>query len=167
MDARGPLGCTERDPFQLPTISNIEIQKDSVLTFVKIPWDAMSDEITNIERAFVNIFGFMPTYIRPPYLSCNEACMEFLGSLGYKVIGTDLDTKDYENSTPDMIWKAKENFVQHLNEGGSLSLAHDIHEQTVVSLTPHILETLLARGLRAVTVGECLGNSGDWYRGPR
>ncbi|KAH9217336.1 putative xylanase/chitin deacetylase [Leptodontidium sp. 2 PMI_412] len=133
-----------------------------------LSWDDMSAQITNTEHAFINVLGFMPTYMRTPYLSCNGLCMNLLANLGYKIIGTNLDTKDYENTSPDMIWNAKNNFELRLNEGGNMALAHDIHEQTVVSLTPYMLETLLARGLRPVTVGECLGDNGwGWYRGPR
>ncbi|KAH7377601.1 hypothetical protein BKA64DRAFT_649078 [Cadophora sp. MPI-SDFR-AT-0126] len=133
-----------------------------------LPWDAMTAEITNNESAFLNVLGFIPTYFRAPYLSCNDACMSFLSSLGYKIIDTNLDTKDYENTSPDLIWNAKNNFDHALNQGGNLALAHDIHEQTVVTLTPHMLETAPARGLRPVTVGECLGDdSRGWYRGAR
>ena len=128
----------------------------------------MYAEIANNERAFLNVLGIMPTYFRAPFLSCNGACMNLLASLGYKTIDVSIATKDYENTSPDMIWRAKNNFEQGLNAGGNLALAHDIHEQTVVSLTPHMLEPLLARGLRPVTIGECLGDDrAGWYRGPR
>ena len=70
-----------------------------------LSWDAMTAEITNNEQAFLNVLGFIPTYFRAPYLSCNAPCMSFLASLGYKIIDTNLDTKDYENTSPDMICK--------------------------------------------------------------
>ncbi|PBP19976.1 chitin deacetylase [Diplocarpon rosae] len=131
-----------------------------------LTWDGMDAEIMNNENAFMNVFGFAPTYLRPPYLSCNDGCMQILASLGYHVISIDIDTKDYENQ--QSLWVSQQNFENGLSAGGNLVLSHDIYEQTVVTLAPYMLETLLARGLRPVTVGQCLGDAGaSWYRGPR
>ncbi len=45
-----------------------------------------------------------------------------------------------------------------------LVIAHDIYEQTVYNLTDFMLDTLLSKGYRPVTVGECLGDPVEnWY----
>ena len=49
------------------------------------------------ERALVNIFGFFPTYMRPPYGECGVACLEDMGELGYHVVNWNLDTQDWRH----------------------------------------------------------------------
>ncbi|KAF8850500.1 putative xylanase/chitin deacetylase [Acephala macrosclerotiorum] len=132
-----------------------------------LSWDAMNAEITQNEQAFLNVLGFFPAYIRPPYLSCNGACMDMMNNLGYHVVSMNLDTKDYINTDPNMIWISMQKFEAGA-WGGNIVLVHDIHEQTVASLTQFMIDTIRARGLRPVTVGECLGDWGEgWYRGGR
>ncbi|KAJ4860617.1 polysaccharide deacetylase domain-containing protein [Trichoderma breve] len=103
------------------------------------------------EMAFRNIFGFVPTYMRPPFLD------------------TNLDTKDYENDDPVLIQKSKDKFfsMQSSDETDHsyIVLAHDVHYQTVVTLAKYMIETSRERGYKLVTVGECLGDPPEnWYR---
>ncbi|KAK6584220.1 hypothetical protein PZA11_003950 [Diplocarpon coronariae] len=131
-----------------------------------LPREDIHTEMVKTETAFMNIFGFCPTYFRPPYLSCNALCMEVAASFGYHILSIDVDTKDYENQQTMSVSEGK--FDAGLDAGGNMVLAHDIHEQTVLTLTPYMLDGVLARGLRPVTAGECLGDDPSaWYRGPR
>jgi peptidoglycan/xylan/chitin deacetylase (PgdA/CDA1 family) len=45
------------------------------------------------EMALRNVLGFIPTYMRPPYLSCKGNCPDIVGNLGYHIITANLDTK--------------------------------------------------------------------------
>lgn len=69
-----------------------------------------------------------------------------------------------------MIQNAKDNFDNAINpsdpdEDEFLAIAHDIHEQTALNLTGHMLDVLVAKGYRGVTMGECLGDDvANWYR---
>jgi peptidoglycan/xylan/chitin deacetylase (PgdA/CDA1 family) len=107
------------------------------------------------EQALSSIIGKFPTYMRPPFSSCNAACMATMDALGYHVVYFDLDTDDYNNVTPDRIQNAKDNFSRAV-DGTSpasrdfLAIAHDIHEQTARSLTRHMLETLTRNGYRGI-----------------
>jgi peptidoglycan/xylan/chitin deacetylase (PgdA/CDA1 family) len=123
------------------------------------------------EMAFSNIFGWFPTYMRPPYSSCSyvSGCEDHMAALGYHMIYFDIDTKDYLNDSPDLIQNSKDYFSGNVssNAAGSsyLSLSHDTHFQTAINLTGFMLQTLQARGYRAVSVGECLGDPRiNWYR---
>ncbi|KAI9892348.1 MAG: hypothetical protein M1814_001549 [Vezdaea aestivalis] len=122
------------------------------------------------EMAFRNLLGYFPTYMRPPYSSCNSACQSALRTLGYHITYFDLDTDDYNQATPDKIQTAKNNFANALRGNSPansdfLAIAHDIHEQTARNLTKFMLDTLVAGGYRAVTVGECLADPiANWYR---
>lgn len=128
-----------------------------------------SEQIHRLEDPIRKVIGKTPTYFRPPYATCEGQCLTDLESMGYHVVNFDLDTKDYENNTPDSIVTAKNTFSNALAAGSSgssfLVLAHDVHEQTATKLTPHMLEKIKEKGYRAVTVGECLGDSAaNWYK---
>lgn len=117
-----------------------------------------------------NIVGFFPTYMRPPYSSCNAACEATLKDLGYHISFFDLDTDDYNNDSPALIQNAKNNFANAVNPSNPatnsfLVISHDIHEQTAHNLTSYMLSTLQAKGYRAVTMGTCMGDPvANWYR---
>jgi len=123
------------------------------------------------EMAFRNIFGWFPTYIRPPYASCTEAsgCLADLGRWGYHVVNYDIDTRDFLNDSPEKIQTSKDIFdtaVSHDAASHSyLPIAHDVKTMTATVLTEHMIQILLQRGYKAVTVGECLGDPPEnWYR---
>ncbi|KAJ6445250.1 polysaccharide deacetylase [Purpureocillium lavendulum] len=115
----------------------------------------MQSEMIYNEMAFRNIFGWFPTYMRPPYLDCPSSCLSLMSSLGYHVITTDLDTKDYENDSPTLIQNSKDRFSAGLSNTSSsnsyIDLAHDIHYQTVVNLTAYMVSTAKQRGYQLVT----------------
>ncbi|GJN66712.1 hypothetical protein PLICBS_000731 [Purpureocillium lilacinum] len=121
------------------------------------------------EMAFRNIFGWFPTYMRPPFLSCGSNCMSLMSQLGYHIISTNLDTKDYENDSPTLIQVSKNRYssgVSNTSTSNSyIVLNHDTHEQTVTTLTDYMVQTAKDRGYKLVTVGECLGDPKEnWYR---
>ncbi|KAE8326523.1 hypothetical protein BDV39DRAFT_90669 [Aspergillus sergii] len=122
-------------------------------------------EMTKLEEILLSAMGDIPTYMRPPYFDVNDQVLAVMNELGYKVIESSIDTKDYENDDVTRIYLSYEKFVNELNAGGSIVLAHDIHEQTVVSLARQMMEEIKARGFRMTTVGECLGEAeAQWYR---
>ena len=123
------------------------------------------------EMAFRNIFGWIPTYMRPPYLECNAAsgCLSLLNTLGYHIITNDIDTKDYENDDASLIQISKNRFSSGASTDSThneyIVLAHDVHYQTVVNLTAYMINTSRNRGYNLVTVGECLNDPKEnWYR---
>ncbi|KAJ5650386.1 uncharacterized protein N7484_004109 [Penicillium longicatenatum] len=130
------------------------------------------DQMVKNEAALRNIMGSFPTYMRPPYSSCEEksGCREDLGRMGYHIVLYDIDTDDYKNDNPGLIQKSKDIFDKALAAGNPAShsyliIAHDAHEQTVHNLTEHMLQTMTRLGYRPVTVGECLRDPREmWYR---
>ncbi|KAM5387326.1 hypothetical protein ACJA88_001678 [Fusarium oxysporum] len=123
------------------------------------------------EMAFRNLFGWIPTYMRAPYLECNAAsgCLDEMSELGYHVVDQNIDTKDYENDNPALIQISKDRYSSRVSSNSDNSqyivLAHDVHDQTVHNLTSFMIDTAQDRGYRLVTVGECLGDPREnWYR---
>src|SRR5690606_34583371 len=56
-------------------------------------------QMVDLEAAFTKLIGRIPTYMRPPYLSCDAGCQNIMTRLGYHIIDTDLDTKDWDYNT--------------------------------------------------------------------
>ncbi|KAF4979734.1 hypothetical protein FZEAL_4091 [Fusarium zealandicum] len=129
---------------------------------------AITSEMTRLEDNFIEIIGQYPVYMRPPYFSFNNPTLRVLGQLGYKVIHADIDTLDWQNNTPETTNLSLELFEAGLQNGGSIALMHDVHQNTVENLVPLIINSILGSNLRAVTVGECLGDAqANWYRASR
>jgi len=128
------------------------------------------DQMVKNEMAIRNIIGKYPTYMRPPYSSCNAACQTVMKNLGYVISYFDLDTDDYNQLSNIQV--AKDNFKRILDStqggpasGDRLAIAHDIHEQTALNLTGYMLQYLKSKGYRGVTMGECMGEpEANWYR---
>ncbi|KAF9890892.1 hypothetical protein FE257_005468 [Aspergillus nanangensis] len=112
--------------------------------------EEIRQEMFAFEESMEPITGQVPTYMRPPYLGTSADVVDVMNELGYHVVGADIDTKDYENDSPEMIWDSFKMFVAGLDAGGSIVLAHDIKEQTVVSLTRQMLVAIQERGLQDV-----------------
>ncbi|KAK2000074.1 glycoside hydrolase/deacetylase [Colletotrichum falcatum] len=138
------------------------------------------DQMTTVQRknqmiyneiALKDILGFYPTYMRPPYSICGTDCQKLMVDLGYHITYFDLDTEGYLHSDPSQIqvsiglWDSAMNARSACN-ASYLHIEHDIHEQVATTFTNHMLDSIVANGWKAVTVGECLGDPpANWYRG--
>lgn len=96
--------------------------------------------------------------------------MATMADLGYHVTFFNVDTDDYDNDSPLLIQNAKNNFLTKIapsnsNTDAFMVIGHDIHQQTAQNLTAFMLDSLIAKGYKAVTVGKCLGDPEEnWYR---
>ncbi|CUS11968.1 unnamed protein product [Tuber aestivum] len=122
-------------------------------------------QMTRLEQALC-----IRTYMRPPYIRCENACRRTMADLGYHVIIWDLNTDDYNNDSPQLIENSKR-IVRDEVVGTSpanmnfMSIAHDIHEQTVVSLTEYQIDIGIQSGYQHVRLGECMNDpEANWYR---
>lgn len=141
-----------------------------------------------LENALYDIIGEIPTYMRPPYFDYNNNTLAALGSIGYKVANADIDTNDWKYNTNETFQTAVTAFRDGLTKGGSITLMHDVHANTIDNILPEIIKVVQEHKLKgksfypvltilvpaqltlstAVTVGECLGESpSKWYRAPR
>ncbi|KAF5025720.1 hypothetical protein F66182_2187 [Fusarium sp. NRRL 66182] len=125
-------------------------------------------EMTRLEDDLINIIGRYSTYMRPPYFSYNNETLRVLAELGYHVIDADIDTNDWQHNTPETFQTAVNLFQQGIDNGGSIALMHDVHQNTVQNVVPAVIDIVLQSGKRSVTVGECLGDpEANWYRTSR
>jgi peptidoglycan/xylan/chitin deacetylase (PgdA/CDA1 family) len=110
------------------------------------------------------IINRRPIYMRAPYLSTNDAVLTALGSWGYKVVGINLDARDFEHSG-----KPNEIALNHAStdaridnadprQSSIISLDHDYVER-IVEWTTELIERVRGKGFKIVTAAECLGDS--------
>ncbi|KAI1854000.1 hypothetical protein JX265_003677 [Neoarthrinium moseri] len=123
-------------------------------------------EMTQLEDALESIIGVIPTYMRPPYTSCEADCMQDMDDLGYHVANYNIDTRD---------WAGDYNFAREVyssalsssspSSAGFIELTHDIHAETVHTFTQFMIDEAREHGYKLVTLGECLGDPvSNWYR---
>jgi peptidoglycan/xylan/chitin deacetylase (PgdA/CDA1 family) len=128
------------------------------------------EEVTRLEEGMTKVLGFYPAYFRPPFGTCHTPeCQADLGGMGYHVVNFNVDTKDYEHDSPGAIAVSMDIFASTLvgspADSAYIVLSHDVYNQTREALVPFMLETIVERGFRMVTVGECLGDPvKNWYR---
>ncbi|PWY87179.1 glycoside hydrolase/deacetylase [Aspergillus sclerotioniger CBS 115572] len=128
-----------------------------------LDYASIVNEMGALESLFRNIIGVVPTYMRPPFLAVDGRVLAVMAELGYNVVGASVDTKDFENNDPWLIYESVRRFLAGVDAGGSIVLAHDTHAQTVFTLTRAMLEEVARRGLYVTTVADCLGDT-VWYR---
>jgi len=126
----------------------------------------ITDEMSQLEAAHVSIIGKAPTYMRPPYLSTNALAIDTLKTLGYKIISVDIDTQDWAEGPIGEIQLSIDWYKGNQTAGGTISLNHDPYQPTADTFIPAIITYLAEKGLKSVTVGECLGDdAANWYKG--
>lgn len=110
----------------------------------------IEDQMNRLDDVLLQSIGERPTYMRPPYFDVDAHVLRVLGNLGYKVITSSIDTKDYEHNGEWDIDVSYNKFVTELDAGGSIVLSHDIHYWTVYKLVEEMLQEVQSRGLRGM-----------------
>ncbi len=109
-------------------------------------------QLQRSRAAILKATGVAPKVFRPPYGSFSErqrrwAYQEF----GYPTILWDVDPLDWKRPGASVVADR----ILSRTQPGSIILVHDIHSQSVDAI-PQVLDTLLSRGYRFVTVSELL-----------
>nr|KAJ3420600.1 hypothetical protein HK105_005480 [Polyrhizophydium stewartii] len=121
------------------------------------------------------VIGKRPVYMRPPFGRTSTGALTALGTWGYKVIGWNADSKDFEHiGKPDFIALDQANYDSDLQSIGAvipgtslMTLQHDyVPEDSQTSgWAEYVINKYTALGYKFVTVGECLRDSpANWYR---
>ncbi|OAA56325.1 polysaccharide deacetylase [Niveomyces insectorum RCEF 264] len=122
----------------------------------------ITDQMTRVEQAMVNIFGRKPAYMRPPNLSTSPAMLSTLKSLGYKVITDDVDAGDWNHKTAA---QSEQTFSAAGASGnGHIPLMHETYDSTVNTLVPWLINWAKTNNLKLVTVAECLDDADGMYQ---
>ncbi|WP_051356600.1 polysaccharide deacetylase family protein [Azorhizobium doebereinerae] len=118
----------------------------------KISEAAADKQIEDTSAAIQATTGVKPTNLRPPYGSMTPALQRHIEQkYGMNLIFWSVDPLD---------WKVRD--AQNINDQimkqvrpGAIVLAHDIHATTVAAM-PRVLDNLIAKGYKFVTVSELI-----------
>ncbi|HEL2205255.1 TPA: polysaccharide deacetylase family protein [Streptococcus suis] len=117
---------------------------------VTISGEQVQREIQDTQAAITEATGIVPTMVRPPYGSVNQAV---INQMGLPSIYWSVDSKDWKSRNPQAILKE----IKEQTCPGSIILMHDIHQSTVDSLES-VLQYLTGEGYNMVTVTDLLAS---------
>jgi peptidoglycan-N-acetylglucosamine deacetylase len=104
---------------------------------------AVTDELAKTDALLVDINGYLPDTIRPPYGAMND---------GVRAVGLPRPMMLWDVDTND--WRSRDTAsVQHgaVSSRGGIVLMHDIYSTTVAAV-PEIIREYKTRGFRFVTI---------------
>lgn len=116
----------------------------------------MLDEISSCEDALASVSDSPVRFIRPPEGQMNQTMRRVIGTLDYRIILWDVDTRDWAHTPPAEICRHILDTVQ----AGDIILMHDFigHDSPTPEALRMVLPELIARGYRFVTVGELVAD---------
>ena len=117
----------------------------------------MLDEIASCEDAISSVSDTPVHFIRPPEGQMNDTMRRIVGTLDYRIILWDVDTRDWAHTPPAEICRHILDTVQ----AGDIILMHDFigHDSPTPEALRMVLPELIARGYRFVTVGELVDSA--------
>ena len=109
-------------------------------------------EIANCEEAVASVSEQKLHFIRPPEGHLNDTMRRVIGSLDYRIVLWDVDTRDWAHTPPETITKHVLDTVQ----AGDIILMHDFigYNSPTPEALRQVIPARLERGFRFVTVGE-------------
>ncbi len=112
----------------------------------------MLSEISACEDAIASVSKQKPRFIRPPEGNLNATMRRVIGSLDYRIVLWDVDTRDWAHTPPSVI---AENILDTV-QAGDIILMHDFigHDSPTPEALRRVIPALLERGYHFVTVGE-------------
>jgi peptidoglycan-N-acetylglucosamine deacetylase len=110
------------------------------------------DQLQKTQDAINRACGLTPKLMRPPYGAFTARQRNWAhGEWGFKVILWDVDPEDWKYRNAEHVKKE----ILKAAVPGSIVLSHDIHKTTVDAM-PEVLDTLIAKGYKFVTVSELI-----------
>ena len=110
------------------------------------------------------IIGAVPTYLRPPYGSISNAGITAIAAQGVGITDIALWDVDAEDAIGATVEESKTIYWNiPPNTGSHNILNHEPVKSTAEELVPFMIAWAKSKGLRMVTVAECLGDSKPPY----
>lgn len=112
----------------------------------------VNDEVSKTNEAILQSCGAKPTTIRPPYGATNAGLTKRLNDeYGLTVVMWSVDPLDWKIRNSSHV----SGHILQNAKSGSIVLAHDIHPTTIDAM-PAVLDGLLSKGHKFVTVSELI-----------
>ncbi|KAF8939786.1 hypothetical protein BGZ58_008763 [Dissophora ornata] len=133
--------------------------------------DAMTEEQMKKEMSMTSDImfqnaGVRPAYMRAPEGRCAAACTKVMTELGLVVSHWNVDTNDWrykalpaQEATEKSLVEINKVIIQDSNPATDsfILLEHEIHKFSVDLLAERVIDSILAKGYRFVTMEECVG----------
>lgn len=125
--------------------------------FKKRSLKQFQNEIQRTENIIMNLIGYRPKLIRPPYGEINEEQVKWLKKNGYTIVNWNVDSLDWKGIGKEKVVK---NVLQSAGPG-SIILQHAGGGTTsdlsgTIEALPELIQTLRAKGYQFVTLPELL-----------
>ncbi|MFG1432981.1 polysaccharide deacetylase family protein [Xanthobacter sp. V2C-8] len=109
-------------------------------------------QLADTSAAIRKAIGKDPIYLRPPYGAMTPALRKHIeDTFGLTMVYWSADSLDWKNRDAQAIYDK----VMAQTRPGGIILMHDIHATTVAAV-PRVLDALLAKGYKFVTVSELI-----------
>ena len=127
--------------------------------FSRMSEGEMLDEIASCEKAISGVWDRPVHYVRPPEGQMNDTVRRVAGTLDYRIILWDVDTRDWAHTPPAEITRHILDTVQ----AGDIILMHDFigHDSPTPAALRMVIPALMERGYSFVTVGELVEGQGS------
>ncbi|KAF9941902.1 hypothetical protein BGZ67_003732 [Mortierella alpina] len=128
--------------------------------------DEMKLEMKNTSDAIFKHAAVRPYYMRAPQGECAAKCLQVMTDLGYIVTRWNVDTNDWRHATlpPAQATNASMAEINDLIVAKSdpkvdsfIILEHEIHKFSVDFVAELVIDAVLKKGYKFVTVEECVG----------
>lgn len=131
------------------------------LNFAKSSDEKIREELQQTEQELLALTGAKPKLMRPPYGAMSARQRQWVHQeFGYKIILWDVDPLDWKEPGVSVV----ANRIIKETRPGSIILSHDIHATTVEAM-PEVLDALLAKRFKFVTVSELIAMDKGGTRG--
>jgi peptidoglycan/xylan/chitin deacetylase (PgdA/CDA1 family) len=149
--------------------------------------EGISHEMERAKNLFIKHVGVAPRFMRPPFGNATPRTIQSLHSLGYFIIGWNVDTNDWmhagapEKSLKDFTSKLPNSDLIdsiRFQKGGltdlgmktminnilesKIALMHDIHP-SIVHFLPPLIKQARKLGYRFVNMEDCLGGINPYF----
>lgn len=120
----------------------------------KLTVAAADKQIEDTNAVIQEATGVKPIYLRPPYGSMNASLQQhIIDKYQMSFIYWSVDPLDWKNRDPNAVYDQ----IMRQVRPGAIVLAHDIHPTTVAAM-PRVLDALLEKGYKFMTVSELIAH---------
>jgi hypothetical protein len=128
--------------------------------------DAMRLEISKTSDIMFQNAGVRPAYMRAPEGRCAATCTKVMEGLGLVISHWNVDTNDWRfkdlapaAATEKSLEEINKVVIQGSNPATDsfILLEHEIHKFSVDLLAERVIDSILAKGYKFVTMEECVG----------
>ncbi|KAI8361578.1 hypothetical protein B0O80DRAFT_410354 [Mortierella sp. GBAus27b] len=168
------LGSMSANETQAPSLKNIidnghqlasHTYSHTVLDTLSV--EAMQQEMSSTADLILKNAGVRPHYMRAPEGACGATCLQTMKDLGYVTVDWNVDTNDWryigESDTEIAVEKSMTEINQKIVNGSDplkdsfIILQHEIHQFSVEFLVDSVVDAVLQKGYRFVSIEECIG----------